>query len=227
MRASLQCEQRRSELLVTAVILMLLSACSTTPQPTTSLELAKLATYFEGHFDTHAKPGSRTSVRHTLSRQRVTAPALGEHVYYSQSNRGQKLKLYRQRILVLEADTSTGQIVQRSFTLNNPEKFIDARTGDPVLSGLTANDIQPLFDKGCDQFWAQTKEDFYGYVDPSTCRVFSKRRNEYRRIETETRLSRSGVALAERGFDNQMNQEFGMKPGEALFLHRAKAAMQK
>lgn len=192
------------------------SACATTNS------LDNLAEMLQGRYDSHPQgtAASADSQRFVDSHQRADAPALGDYVFYLQLNRGQSLTLYRQRLLVFALNSHNGQIEQRSYALNAPERFVDANRGDPILSGLTSTDIQSLFDEGCEQLWEEIDDGFRGYVDPSTCRIWSKRTQRYRRIEGETVLGASSLGLVERGYDDNLVQEFGTKQGEILILTR-------
>ena len=186
-------------------------------------DLGELAAMMQGRFDTHA-PGHTAEPaddsRLTDSRQRVTAPTLGDVVFYLQLNQGADLRLYRQRILVFAIDEASGAIVQNAYVLREPGRFVDAVSGDAVLDGLTADDVEPMFAEGCGQVWQREADGFAGYTDPATCRIISGRTGRPRRIEAETRLTATTLSLAERGYDDEMNQLFGTPVGELTTLHR-------
>ena len=152
------------------------------------------------------------------SRQLVDAPEIGPIVVYLQLNSGDDLALYRQRVLVFTADGDT--VVQRAYVIEQPERFTDAVSGDPALAELTADEITPMFDAGCAQRWRRDAGGFRGYTDPATCRIISSRTGKPRRIEAETRLTQHSLAVAERGYDDEMNQLFGSAPGELTVLYR-------
>lgn len=183
--------------------------------------LQRFAELLEGRYDTHA-PASPTALPADLrlidSRQRVHAPALGDVVFYLQLNQGADRSLYRQRILVFEQ--RDGRIEQNAHTIKEAERFVDAVSGDAVLQGITADDLEPMFESGCTQVWTADDDGFSGYTDPATCRIISSRTGKPRRIEAETILRADTLALAERGFDDDMTQLFGTPPGETTLLHR-------
>lgn len=183
--------------------------------------LNDIANAMEGRYDTHpAGIETSTSVDDRLvdTRRRVDAPSLGAVVFYLQLNTGGNLDLYRQRILVFE-EMETG-VVQNAYTLREPERFVDARAGASVLTGITAADIEPMFETGCGQRWEPTKDGFFGYTDPRTCRIISSRTGKPRRIEAETLLDGDRLELAERGYDDDMNTLFGSPAGERTVLYR-------
>ena len=183
--------------------------------------LDDIARAMEGRYDTHPTGiETTTSVDDRLvdSRQRVDAPSLGAVVFYLQLNTGANLDLYRQRVLVFE-ETETG-VTQNAFTLREPERFVDARTGDSVLTSVTAADVEPMFETGCGQHWERKNGGFYGYTDPATCRIISSRTGKPRRIEAETLLDGDRLELAERGYDDDMVKLFGSPLGERTALYR-------
>ncbi len=183
--------------------------------------LDALARSMQGRFDTHA-PGRETNLpidqRLVDSRQRADAPAIGEVVFYLQLNQGADLRLYRQRLLVFAIEGES--IVQRAYVLNDPARFVDARSGDAVLSDIAADDIRPMFERGCGQVWTTTESGFRGYTDPGTCRIVSSRTGKPRRIEAEAVLTTDELLLVERGYDDEMNQLFGTPQGDSTVLHR-------
>lgn len=69
-------------------------------------------------------------------RARVTAPAFGEHVMYWQLNSGPEREVYRQRLLVFEA-TPGGEIIQKTWSFLQPEKFVDAFDNRDLFAGLS------------------------------------------------------------------------------------------
>lgn len=187
-----------------------------------TVALERLAELLQGRYDTHASPSSTaeqsSEERLIDSRQRVHAPTLGPVVFYLQLNRGADLDLYRQRILIFTE--SQGKIHQNAFTLKDASRFEDAASGDDVLRGVTEDDIEPMFVEGCSQVWTATSDGFSGYTDPKTCRIISSRTGKPRRIEAETVLREGSLSLAERGYDDDMNQLFGTPQGETTPLHR-------
>ncbi|MEM7502563.1 MAG: chromophore lyase CpcT/CpeT [Pseudomonadota bacterium] len=185
--------------------------------------LERFAELLQGRYDTHAATTAAANdadERLIDSRQRIDAPALGPVVFYLQLNRGGELDLYRQRILVFTI--IDGRIHQNAFTLKDPSRFENADTGDAVLEQVSEDDIEPMFVSGCTQVWTATAEGFSGYTDPATCRIVSSRTGNPRRIEAETVLTEDFLGLAERGYDDDMNQLFGTPQGERTRLGRVR-----
>ena len=152
-------------------------------------------------------------------RARVNAPALGKHVVYLQVNRGRDRALYRQRILTLAPDDDGETIVETAWTLSAPGQFEDARADDPAFVDLSFEDLGAAMAVGCEQRWRRQDDSWSGSVDPSTCRIVSKRTGKPRRIQSETRLWPDRLHLVERGFDDSGERQlFGTPPGEFLEL---------
>ena len=196
----------------------ILGACTAGAQ-----ELHELAEMMQGRFDSHP-PGADVATpieqRIVDSRQRLDAPSLGDAVFYLQLNQGAELALYRQRILVLSADPEDGVITQKAYTLREPEKFVDAQSGDAILEGLGDGDVEPMFREGCGQRWTTDGDGFRGYTDPVTCRIISSRTGKPRRIEAVNLLKPDSLSLVERGYDDDMNQLFGTAQGDSTLLTR-------
>ncbi|MBT8440848.1 MAG: chromophore lyase CpcT/CpeT [Gammaproteobacteria bacterium] len=155
-------------------------------------------------------------------RMRIEAPALGRHLIYWQLNSGPERKVYRQRILTFTAGDD-GEIVQATWSLREPEKFVDAFESPARFAQLTADDVEASLPDGCDQIWRRSQDGWYGSVSPDTCRVWSERRQMWRRIGAEARIAPGAYFQAERGFDDDGNQVFGTKPGELYRLDRVQA----
>jgi hypothetical protein len=152
----------------------------------------------------------------------VSAPALGRHVVYWQLNSGPERKVYRQRILTFAAGDD-GQIVQTTWSLRDPEAFVDAFASPERFAPLTSDNVEASLPDGCDQVWRRSEDGWYAEVDPDTCRVWSERRQMWRRIGAEARVAPDAYFQAERGFDDDGNQVFGTKPGELYRLNRVPA----
>jgi hypothetical protein len=149
----------------------------------------------------------------------VDVPFLGEHVVYWQLNSGPERKVYRQRLLVFTPGND-GQIVQATWSLREPGNFVDAFDSPELFTALTSDDVEASLPDGCDQVWVRSEDGWYGSVNPDTCRVWSERRQMWRRIGAEARVASDACFQTERGFDDEGNQVFGTKPGEMYRLDR-------
>ena len=154
--------------------------------------------------------------RMTDRRTRIVAPDIGDVVFYLQVNQGPELAVYRQRILVLEADGD--RVIQHAYSFHEPGSWVDASAQD--LAGLMQDAVKRVLPRGCETVWTAIDDGFRGYTDPNRCTIISSRTGKPRRIESETLLSHSTLSLVERGFDEQGAQLFGTMPGESLVLLR-------
>ncbi len=152
-------------------------------------------------------------------RQLVELESMGEKGIYWQLNSGKDDRLYRQRLLTF-VENDDGSITQITRTLDKPEKYTDQFHNTALWAGLTSSQLQPALPDGCDQVWRWTGENWQGLVDPRRCRLWSKRREQWRRIGAEVRLFEGELWQVERGYDDAMNQLFGTAPGEYHVLRR-------
>lgn len=185
-----------------------------------SAEIDELALLLAGTFDSRLTDASQPAQPRFVDRRiRLDLPTLGQHVFYQQINQNEKLDVYRQRILILEVSDASDQIEQRSYALKDAQRFIDANA--VAFTTLGAGDLHEFMADGCEQIWTKTSDGFRGYVSPATCQIVSKRTGKLRSIESESRLTRTTLALVERGFDTETGEQlFGTPPGESLLLGR-------
>lgn len=151
----------------------------------------------------------------------IDAPALdGVWIYY-QLNTGEDRKVYRQRVIHLRISENDEALIQSTYGLNEPASYVDAWANPTLLSALTKEKMKPYFEEGCEQVWRPDgAKSWRGYVDPTTCRIFSERRQQYIFIEAEARLDESAYRQTERGIDGEGNILFGTAPGEFIVLYR-------
>lgn len=158
-------------------------------------------------------------------RVRVSAPALGEYVVYLQLNTGAEAKLYRQVLMVFTLQDSG--IVQSAWRLKSPERFADAFGKPGLFVDLDYQQLERSLPEGCEQHWTREGVNWHGHTRPGTCRIWSERRQAWRRIEAETRITNNALFQAERGFDDEGNQVFGTTAGELYRLHRLGGSLSR
>ncbi|MEM8987530.1 MAG: chromophore lyase CpcT/CpeT [Pseudomonadota bacterium] len=194
-----------------------LSACAHKHAAAPQADIAAFAALMADTFET-APDDPKNNFRDR--RFAITAPELEGTWLYYQLNTGPQKQLYRQRVIQLSLTADGEGVLQSTYALKGPEKYVDAWQTPGVLEALTPEDIDPYFDKGCGQVWRPDGSGWRGYVDPATCRVFSERRQSYISIEAEAWLDDRNYWQAERGFDANGNQLFGTEPGEFIELFR-------
>lgn len=175
-----------------------------------------LATLMVGTFQT-APDDSENTIRDR--RLRITSPEFDGVWLYYQLNTGEEWGVYRQRVVALTDDGDN--VVQKTYGLKDPESAVDIWDRPAQLASLSRDDIEPYFDEGCEQVWARDEtEQWRGYVDPETCKIFSERRQANISIEAEARINQTTYRQTERGYDAEGNQLFGTAPGEFIVLYR-------
>lgn len=151
---------------------------------------------------------------------RVSAPELGSHVMYLQLNSGPEKAVSRQRILIFSTAGNSDQLRQLTWSLQEPEAFVDAWDRPEIFAELTEDDLVQELPPGCAQLWEERDDSWYGRVDPANCRIWSKRRDTWLGIEAETRVTAAAYMTAERGFNEAGEQVFGTAPDEYYVLNR-------
>jgi len=151
---------------------------------------------------------------------RVSAPTLGEHVMYWQLNSGPEQKVYRQRLLVFEPGAEPGTVRQVTWSLPEPASFVNAWESPAAFAGFTREDVEQDLPPSCAQLWRRRDDGWYGRVDPAVCRIWSERRQAWRRIEGEAFVTADNYLTAERGFDDAGTQVFGTAPDQYYVLKR-------
>jgi len=196
-----------------------LAACQNveTAPKTENVDLEAFATLAEKTFET-PEADKDNNIRDR--RIRVTSDALEGVWFYTQLNTGAERKLYRQRLSNLTLSEDGTAIIQKTYGLNEPEKYANAWENPDLLAKLTPADFKSYFNDGCEQiWWPQANGAWSGYVDPKTCIISSKRRNKDIRIESEGYLSKNVYRTNERGYDMDMTFLWGTKPGELIELY--------
>jgi hypothetical protein len=155
-------------------------------------------------------------------RIRVDAPQLGEYVVYMQVNSGKELKVYRQRLLVFTRDPDGGTVLQHTWAFKNPDRFVDGFEKPELFRDVGPEDLELTLPEGCIQKWTVIADGWSGRVDPETCLIWSERRQSWRRIGAELKLTPGLMLQAERGFDEDGKQVFGTPPGDLYELPRIK-----
>ena len=196
---------------------LLFASCTTTNTQPEANNAEKLAALMSGTFQT-ADDDPDNTIRDR--RIRLTNGNFDGVWFYYQLNTGDEWNVYRQRVIELLA-TETGDVIQKTYGLKEPEKFVDLWDNETLLSTMSAEDFAPYFDDGCEQRWRNSETSgWQGYVDPESCKIFSERRQAHIMIEAEARLDSETYRQTERGFDAEGNQLFGTEPGEFIVLYR-------
>jgi len=140
--------------------------------------------------------------------------------FYTQLNTGAEKKLYRQRLAHITVSSDETHIVQKTYALNEPEKFENAWDKPALLTNMGSSDYESLFNEGCELIWTPAGNDQWdGNVDPKNCVIESKRRNKKIRIGSVSFLSQDLYQTSESGYEMDMTYLWGSKPGELIDLY--------
>lgn len=154
----------------------------------------------------------------------VSAPYLGRHVVYWQLNTGENERLYRQRLLVFESAPERDAIRQSTWSFRDPGAWQDALEQPDRLASIDGDDIERTLPARCDLTWRRAEEGWAARMESGNCRIWSERRQAWRRLEAAAIVTAAAYWQVERGFDDAGVQVFGTPPGESQRLERMPAA---
>lgn len=195
---------------------LFVSACATAPHDESTQSSADaLADLMADIFET-SPDDPDNDIRD--QRVRIETPNFPGVWLYYQLNTGPEKSVYRQR--VIELTDIGGAVIQKTYGLKDPEKFVDAWDNPALIASMAPTDIEPYFEEGCEQVWRREAGEWRGAVDRETCRIFSERRQSYIFIEAEARLDETAYKQTERGYDESGEKLFGGEPGEFIVLYR-------
>jgi hypothetical protein len=174
--------------------------------------------YFEGEFNNYhqvsAETGDPSHPWHHHTVRRVEAPAFGEHLFYSQINdRGPDGPVVRRKVDVIEADPTTGHILQRFFAVDDDDF-------DPAdLAGLSP-ELLRSYPEGCEVVWRRQADLFVGTIAAGDCEVVSRRSGKPMYIVAELVLAGDQMWHSEGGVDESLQPIFGPPGGVPFKLRR-------
>jgi len=150
----------------------------------------------------------------------IDAPQLGRHVVYWQLNSGEDERLYRQRLLVFEAVPGSDSVVQTTWAFRDPAAWADVLASPERLDDIAANELEHPLPPACEPRWQPVEAGWRGSIQPTDCRIWSERRQAWRRLESEILVTVEACRQAERGYADDGTQLFGTPPGELYRLNR-------
>ena len=150
---------------------------------------------------------------------KIHAPQLGEYVFYEQTHSGGKdKKIYRQSLLVMQADYRNNRLVARNYKFKQPADFQNLWDA-PEQGDLTTADLN-LVGENCETVFRQLGDSFVGKIDPKTCAVESKHGGKVM-IGSDSVISQQGYWHLEAGFKPDGAMIFGRKDQDFYKLLRA------
>ncbi len=206
--------------LILALACFLLSACSNRTTQAQADQVEQLLAMMAGTYSGQTSSAANNSGMMTDVRIRVNAPAISPYVMYWEVRTGPQQNLYRQRLLSYTLESSTNKIIQQTWKLNDNLEWPNPMNKD-AFSSLTKDHVNSQLGSLCVNKWSKVEQGWRSYLDPTSCRIWSERRQKFRRIEGESLLSKESLSQAERGYsDTGMVQEFGTPLGELHSLKR-------
>ncbi len=126
--------------------------------------------------------------RRFMRMTKVTAPALGEHVYYLEWRRPDADgAISRQRIWSFHADQS-GAPRMKFFTIRNPEPLAGQPADSAVFAGLRTDDLIG-YPEACDVNWYRTDDGvWHGRIPAGACTIVTQRTGRTMTIDAHVEL---------------------------------------
>jgi hypothetical protein len=145
---------------------------------------------------------------------------------YSQTDKlepgdSNKSKLYRQ--VLQQFFVSDGQIYSRAWRFNDPAVKLQGTPSDEFLQQLSLKQLSMVMPEPCLTRWTQLGEQFSGRVDPASCLLQSKYKNEKRRLFSEEIVFPSGSWFREGAYGEDGKLAFGLEEGYYVRLNRLPA----
>ena len=119
------------------------------------------------------------------------------------------------------ADVITdGQIHSRAWRFNDPAVKQLGTPSDAFLQQINPKQLSLVMPGHCLTRWTQLGEQFTGRIDPTTCVLQSKYKNEKRRLFSEEIIFPSGSWFREGAYGEDGSLAFGLEEGYYVRLNR-------
>lgn len=202
--------------------------CPTKAQAQTDAEIAKLAQWMTGVFDTFAQArqdeAANTPYKHVRAILKVTPLNIAgmndkgaRTLYYEQALAESEDKPYRQDIYLLTREH--GALVNRSFRLTNPAEFVGAHRHPDILKKITRDRLTPI--DGCSVVLTRINEDRYTGIAGLNGSCKSTLRGATHMI-SQIELTPTYQITLDQGFDDAGAHKWGPPPGTIghIFMKR-------
>ncbi|MBK7312272.1 CpcT/CpeT family chromophore lyase [Candidatus Aalborgicola defluviihabitans] len=206
------------------------------PEPNGEAELLRLLDLLNGRFDNLqqmrfvAATAADAKVNHyeamRMQGRSFSSTQLEGRWIYSQTDKiepgdASKGKLYRQ--VLQQFFITDGQIYSRAWRFNDPAVKQQGTPSDDFLLQLSPKQLSMAMSEPCLTRWAQVGEQFTGRIDPATCLLQSKYKNEKRRLFSEQIVFPSGSWFREGAYGEDNKLAFGLEEGYYVRLNRLPA----
>lgn len=191
--------------------------------PSTDADLARIARWLPGTYDTFAQAAADsargTTYRHVRAVLTITpvelrgAPGAAKAFYLQQSLAGQEHAPYRQRVIVLRR--VDGAIRNELYRVKDPPAFLD-------FDGRRAIDpVELAREFGCDAQWTRASDDAYRGVAGREGRCPSTLRGATHTVSA-FELTRDRFTTLDQGLDDAGSVRWGPPTGETghIFARR-------
>lgn len=150
---------------------------------------------------------------------RITAPHLGEHVFYSQIRvGGADGPVIQQVVFLIDFDEKNNGVKFNGRRIKDPENFVDAHK-DPSKWATIAPD--PKFGGNCDFFWRRHGALLKGTLNDGTCTMVSRNTNQRMTWKTEWVLGLSELWVTDNGYYDDGTLVTGRADKSHLRLYKA------
>lgn len=209
-----------STLSIIITLILLLTACANDLLQHKQDPIEQLLSLMAGTYAGQTSSAANNAGKMTDLRMRINAPAISPYAMYWEVRTGPEQKLYRQRLLTYSLDALTDEIIQQTWMLNDNLEW-PTNLDKNAFVELTKDEVNSQLGKLCVNKWKKVDQGWRSYLDPKSCRIWSERRQKFRRIEGESLLTKESLSQAERGYsDSGMQKEFGTPQGELHSLQR-------
>ena len=189
------------------------------PAPAEDRELAVLAEWMTGDFDTFAQVARDESAGAAYKHMRAvmhivpaTIPGLsapGARTFYvEQAAADTQDKPYRQRVYLLTR--IDGRAINRIYRLKTPEQFVGAHRNPELLAALTPDALQ--LEEGCDLVWTRVSHKLFTGVagGDKTCRTTWRGASF---VVSQVEMTPTTLTSLDQGFAENGAHKWGPPPG--------------
>lgn len=216
---------------IALLISLMASPVVANERPTDKL-LLKFDRLIQGEFDNYNQVNFESNEfltaqdvpeqRHARLYQRIVkieAPQLGDYVYYQQVHDGGKDKaIYRQALLIAQANHTNRTIVVKNFKFNNPKAYKNLWSESE--KALTLADLNEL-GSGCDSIFHSIGNGFKGGINQDDCVIKTSKGSEIH-IATEQLINEDEFWHLEEGYSANNQELFGREDNVPHKLKRAR-----
>ncbi len=158
-----------------------------------------------------------------LQIRRIDSQRLDGHWLYAQTDKidpddSSKGKVYRQTLQ--QYFVKDGQIHSRVWRFNDPAMKQKGTPSPEFLQQIDPQQISEVMPEACLTQWSVRGHQFIGRIDPASCVIQSKYKDEKRRLFSEEIVFPSGVWFREGAYGEDGSLAFGLEDGHYVRFNR-------